>query len=149
MVTARSVEFGNISLATWIEAPVTSLISLILEPPLPMREPHWDAGTTRRKVIGGRGTVPGDMRLLRSSSNLLHMRVNALKMDSVFPVTVTIRSGQLPSLMFIFAPLSSRNLLTMSPFFPIMLPTSLPCIMRRMVRVTFGLSEGVSRVAIS
>lgn len=34
-VTARSVEFGNISLATWIEHPVTSLISLILAPPLP------------------------------------------------------------------------------------------------------------------
>lgn len=34
-VTARSVEFGNISLATCIEHPVTSLISLILAPPLP------------------------------------------------------------------------------------------------------------------
>lgn len=34
-VTARSVEFGNISLATWIEHPVTSLISLIFDPPLP------------------------------------------------------------------------------------------------------------------
>ena len=37
MVTALSVEFGNISLATWIEAPVTSLISRILEPPFPKR----------------------------------------------------------------------------------------------------------------
>lgn len=34
-VTARSVEFGNISLATWIEQPVNSRISLIFEPPLP------------------------------------------------------------------------------------------------------------------
>ena len=34
-VTARSVEFGNISLATWIEHPVTSRISLIFDPPLP------------------------------------------------------------------------------------------------------------------
>jgi len=91
--------------------------------------------------MGGRGTVPGEIRLLRSSSNLLHMRVKALKMDSVLPVTVTILSGQLPSLMFIFAPLSSLNLLTMSPFLPIILPTSLPCIMSRMVRVTLGLSE--------
>ena len=66
MVTARSVEFGNISLATWIEAPVTSLISFILEPPLPMRDPHCEAGTTNRKVIGGLGTVPGEIRLLRS-----------------------------------------------------------------------------------
>lgn len=56
MVTARSVEFGNISEATWIEAPVTSLISLILEPPLPMSEPHWLAGTIKRRVMGGRGT---------------------------------------------------------------------------------------------
>ena len=41
----------------------------------------------------------------QTSSNLLQMSVNALKMDSVFPVTVTILSGQLPSLMLIFAPL--------------------------------------------
>lgn len=33
--TSRSVEFGNISLATWIEQPVLSLISFIFEPPLP------------------------------------------------------------------------------------------------------------------
>lgn len=39
-VTALSVELGNISEATCIEAPVTSLISLILEPPLPINEPH-------------------------------------------------------------------------------------------------------------
>lgn len=31
----------------------TSLISLILQPPLPMSEPHWLAGTTRRMVTGG------------------------------------------------------------------------------------------------
>lgn len=55
MVTARSVELGSISDATCIDAPVTSRISLILEPPLPMREPHCDAGTMRRSVIGGRG----------------------------------------------------------------------------------------------
>ncbi len=66
IVTARSVELGSISLATCMEAPVTSLISLILEPPLPISEPHCEAGTTSRKVIGGLGTVPGDMRLLRS-----------------------------------------------------------------------------------
>ena len=40
-----------------------------------------------------------------TSSNLLQIRVNALKIASVFPVTVTIRSGQLPSLMLILAPL--------------------------------------------
>lgn len=35
------------------EHPVTSLISLILEPPLPMSEPHWLAGTTSLRVTGG------------------------------------------------------------------------------------------------
>ena len=55
MVTALSVEFGSISDATWMDAPVTSLISFILDPPLPIKEPHWDAGTIKRKVIGGLG----------------------------------------------------------------------------------------------
>lgn len=32
---------------------VTSLISLILEPPLPIRDPHWLAGTTNLSVTGG------------------------------------------------------------------------------------------------
>lgn len=31
----------------------TSLISLILEPPFPMRDPHWLAGTTNLRVTGG------------------------------------------------------------------------------------------------
>ena len=66
MVTARSVELGSISEATWMDAPVTSRISLILEPPLPMSEPHCEAGTMRRNVIGGRGTVDGDTRLAKS-----------------------------------------------------------------------------------
>lgn len=35
------------------KGPVTSLISLILEPPLPIREPHWLAGTTNLSVTGG------------------------------------------------------------------------------------------------
>lgn len=52
-VTARSVELGSISDATWMEAPVTSRISLILEPPLPMSEPHCEAGTISRRVMGG------------------------------------------------------------------------------------------------
>ena len=49
MVTVRSVLFGNNSLATWTLAPVTSRISLIFEPPLPIKEPHWEAGTTSFK----------------------------------------------------------------------------------------------------
>ncbi len=66
MVTALSVELGSISEATWMDAPVTSLISLILEPPLPMSEPHCEAGTTIRNVMGGRGTVVGVTRFVRS-----------------------------------------------------------------------------------
>jgi hypothetical protein len=40
MVTVLSVELGNTSLDIRIADPVISLISFILEPPLPMREPH-------------------------------------------------------------------------------------------------------------
>ena len=36
---------------------LTSRISLIFDPPLPMRDPHWLAGTTSRRVTGGLGTV--------------------------------------------------------------------------------------------
>lgn len=39
-----------------------------------------------------------------TSSNFLQISVNALKMAFVVPVTVTMRSGQDPSDMFIFAP---------------------------------------------
>ena len=46
MVTVLSVEFGSNSEATWTLAPVTSRISLILEPPLPIKDPHCEAGTT-------------------------------------------------------------------------------------------------------
>lgn len=35
------------------ECPDTSLISLILDPPLPIRDPHWLAGTTSLSVTGG------------------------------------------------------------------------------------------------
>ena len=66
MVTARSVELGSISDATWIEAPVTSRISLILDPPLPIKDPHCEAGTISLKVIGGLGTVAGDTKLAKS-----------------------------------------------------------------------------------
>ena len=31
----------------------TSLISLIFDPPFPIMEPHWLAGTIKRNVIGG------------------------------------------------------------------------------------------------
>jgi len=41
---------GNSSIGAGV---ATSLISLILEPPLPMREPHWLAGTTSLRVTGG------------------------------------------------------------------------------------------------
>ena len=66
IVTARSVELGSISEATCIEAPVTSRISFIFDPPFPIREPHCEAGTISRKVIGGLGTVAGDTKLAKS-----------------------------------------------------------------------------------
>ena len=105
IVTALSVLFGNISLATWTLAPVTSLISLILLPPLPIRDPHWLAGTISLKVMGGFGTPGEVIKESRSSSNLAHMRVKALRMLLLVPVTVTILSGQAPSVILIFAPL--------------------------------------------
>ena len=107
-VTARSVELGSISLATWIDAPVISRISFIFEPPFPMREPHWEAGTTSRKVIGGRGTL-GVKVASRSSSNFSQISVNALWMALLLPITVTMRSGHEPSVMLIFAPLCNGN----------------------------------------
>ena len=105
MVTALSVLFGNISLATCTLAPVTSRISFILLPPLPIRDPHWLAGTISLKVIGGFGTPGEVIKESRSSSNLAHIRVKALRMLLLVPVTVTILSGQAPSVILIFAPL--------------------------------------------
>lgn len=122
-----------------MEAPDTSRISLILEPPLPISEPHCDAGTIRRRVTGGRGTLE-DPSLGPSSSNFLQIMVNAFKMDSVDPVTVTILSGTDPSVMWILAPDSSLILLMISPPLPIIEPTSFPFIIIRMVRVTLGMS---------
>lgn len=147
MVTALSVELGSISLATWIDAPVTSLISLIFEPPFPISEPHCEAGTIKRRVIGGRGTEGEVTRLERSSSNFAQIRVNAFRIDWLVPITVTIRSGQDPSVMLIFAPLSSLNRFTISPFLPIILPTSFPCIISLMERE--GRSVDFTRVAIA
>lgn len=42
----------------WVPSPLTSRISLILVPALPISEPHWLAGMTRRKVTGGLETFP-------------------------------------------------------------------------------------------
>lgn len=44
------------------------------------------------------------MKNVNTSSNFLHMSVNALKIALVLPVTVTIRSGHDPSDMLILAP---------------------------------------------
>lgn len=54
---------------TSIPVALTSLISLILDPPLPMREPHWLAGMTSRNVTGGLlVTVPFATRAVKSWS---------------------------------------------------------------------------------
>ena len=127
---------------------MTSRISLILDPPLPMRDPHCDAGTISLSVT--------DPVLLDeepesdlcdpdpdpSSSSFLQIKLKDLKMESVWPVTVTIRSGIDPSEMWILAPDSSLMLLMISPPFPIMDPTSLPVMSNRMVNVTLGASAG-------
>ena len=158
MVTALSVLFGNISLATCTLAPVTSRISLILLPPFPIRLPHWLAGTTSLKVMGGRGTVPGEIRLLRSWHNNYYslsppssapylvefvayqckclenwFRISSDGDDSLWTGAVTdvdfcpaLRIKNIKNRKFIMNGFltSSRNLFTMSPFFPIILPTS-------------------------
>ena len=96
IVTALSVEFGSISLATWMDAPVISLISLIFDPPFPIKDPHWDAGTISLNVTGGLGTLPLLLELLLlslesslslgpSSSNFLQIMLKLLKMASVDP----------------------------------------------------------------
>ncbi len=95
IVTALSVELGSISLATCIDAPVDSLISLILEPALPISEPHWLAGTISRNVTGGLGAPPGVLLfglVDKSNSNLFVISENAALIDSGEPVMVTILS---------------------------------------------------------
>ena len=146
MVTVRSVLLGSISDATTTEADVTSRISLIFDPPLPIRDPHWEAGTIRRRVTDP--ALPEDEPESDlcdpdpSSSSFLQIRPKDLKIASVGPVTVTMRSGIAPSEMWILAPDSSLILFIISPPFPIMDPTSLPVIKRRIVRVTVGASTG-------
>lgn len=112
----------------------TSRISLILQPPFPIREPHWLAGTTMRRVTGGllvavlfviellmswtrtwggsgysrlhRGQRWQCVRpMLQTSSSLSMIMENALKMAVVGPAKVMILSGQLPSEMLMRAPL--------------------------------------------
>ena len=106
-VTARSVEPGSISLATWMLAPVSSRISLILLPPLPIMEPHWLAGTMSRRVIGG---IELALHVcIKSSSNFLHIIENDLLTFSTSPLIVTMRSGVEPSDMVILAPLFKNS----------------------------------------
>lgn len=112
----------------------TSLISLILQPPLPMSEPHWLAGTTRRMVTGGllvavllvievlmSWTENGEKKTHKwqlylycfynsttgnlTSSSFSMIMEKALKMEVVGPARVMILSGQFPSEMLMRAPL--------------------------------------------
>ena len=87
IVTARSVELGSISEATCIDAPVTSRISFIFDPPLPIREPHCEAGTISLKVIGGLGTVAGDTKLAKSCQKIKeHMCIDICVSDAALPM---------------------------------------------------------------
>ena len=52
-------------------APLISLISLILLPPLPMREPHWDAGTISFRDNPSFFSLLVLVLLLPSSSSIL------------------------------------------------------------------------------
>ncbi len=52
---------------------LTSLISLILDPPLPMMDPHWDAGTINLRVTGGFGQSAVKPSLM--SWNISHCRL--------------------------------------------------------------------------
>ena len=77
-VTALSVELGSISDATTTEAPVISRISFILDPPLPISDPHCEAGIIRRSVIGGRGmAVPRCQRTTNFLQNKIRNGINA------------------------------------------------------------------------
>lgn len=51
ILTVLSVEFGKRSEATFTIAPLASRISLILTPPFPINDPHWDAGTMSLTVV--------------------------------------------------------------------------------------------------
>jgi hypothetical protein len=64
---------------------------------------NWNTGVAkkRRKQSGKKTTNKSESL---TSSNFLQMSVKALKMAFVGPVTVTMRSGQEPSEMFILAP---------------------------------------------
>ena len=104
----------------------TSRISLILAPPLPIIDPHWLAGTTKRRVIGGivvhvcfrslkklRKTMRKSLKSNKfchiTSSNFWQIISKALDNVSIVPTIVTIRSGVVPSLIFIRAPLWKRR----------------------------------------
>ena len=61
---------------------LTSRISLILQPPFPIREPHWLAGTTSRRVTGGRlAAVLLVMELLMSCEEEELLRGTRLMQD--------------------------------------------------------------------
>lgn len=66
---------------------LTSLISFILEPPFPMREPHWLAGMTNRKVTGGLlVTVPLATKAVRSleRDKQMHLHSQVFKILKIF-----------------------------------------------------------------
>lgn len=119
----------------WAPGDLTSRISLILVPALPMSEPHWLAGMTRRSVTGvlpaavpsprscrgghARNAGPplgagGSQSLLigqgaPTSSSLKAIMETARKTASVEPVMVVMRSGQEPSEMVMRALLWGRR----------------------------------------
>jgi len=135
---------GRGSVLTWMAAPVFSLISLILQPSLPMMAPHWEAGTSRFRVRPSASRLSRDRsRPSRFSrpSRVLQIKVYALKMESVGPSTVMILSCCEDPSILIFAPLSSLMEFTISPPLPMMQPASGPVTIVRRIIVTFGFSS--------
>ena len=51
---------GRGSEETWMEAPVVSLISLILTPSFPMIAPHWLLGTSRFRCKSNSSSLSPD-----------------------------------------------------------------------------------------
>ena len=86
-VTALSVELGSISDATTTEAPVISRISLMFDPPLPIRDPHCDAGIIKRSVMGGLG-----MAVPANGPPTSYRNTNKTELESSYAVTV-LREG--------------------------------------------------------
>jgi hypothetical protein len=79
-------------------------IFLLSNIPTPYYKPIAEGRKEPNNLILRRANGEKEFNCLYTSSNFLQMRLKALKMASVVPVIVTIRSGQDPSEMLMRAP---------------------------------------------